>query len=90
MRDAFVLDDDGNSQIVARSNVNRLAAQRRDQLSSVALDAEDSTLKTPVLQKGDGLLHLLVVAVVLREHGVGAQPAVRGELAVLGAVVLAA
>ena len=50
-----------------------------DSRSAPQLDRENVPAKHWVLQEGNYSRHLVVEAVVLRHHCVGAQPAVRGE-----------
>jgi len=64
-------------------------AERRDEAGfgacgRVRLDCEDVDVEDIVLQEGDDAFHLLVEVIVLWDDGIGTEPTVRGEFAVLG------
>src|SRR5271166_1144906 len=63
--DAFILNHDGNGESVASGDFEGLTAQRRDELTSVAFNAENIHIQGSVAQEGDGFFHLRVVAVKL-------------------------
>ena len=87
MADAFVLNNNGDGQHVACGNFKRLATERRDDLRTVALDSEDVHIEDSVAQKGKCLLHLRIVAVILCQDSVSAEPTMRRQFAVLGSIV---
>ncbi len=90
--DALVLDDDGDGDALAGVEREGILSEWGDEAGLGAFwrarfDCEDVDVEDVVLQEGGHALHLLVEVIVLRDDRVGAQPAMRGELAVLGAGV---